>query len=108
MNNGFIDLLFSPLQRISMEVGANLSGASGDELNVNPLSPIALAPAGPLNSTWYQPYASVSYHFSKHWTGRARWDYYGYNEDSNGSFQDLFAPRDFHANLITLSVRFAF
>jgi hypothetical protein len=108
VNNGFVDLLWRPLQRLSMEVGANLSEVSGDELNVNPLSPIALAPAGPLNSTWYQPYASVSYQFSRHWTGRARWDYYGYGEDSNGSFQDLFAPRNFHSNLITLSVRFAF
>jgi hypothetical protein len=108
VNNGFVDLLWMPVKRLSVEVGANLSAASGDELNVNPLSPIALAPAGPLNSTWYQPYASFSYHFFKHWTGRARWDYYGYHEDSNGSFQDLFAPRNFNGNLITLSVRFAF
>jgi len=30
------------------------------------------------------------------------------HEDLNGSYQDLFAPRNFHGNLITLSVRFAF
>ncbi len=39
------------------------------------------APAGPLNSGWYQSYGSVAYHFAKHWTGRAHWDYYGYHED---------------------------
>ena len=108
VNTGFVDFLWTPVNRLSLEVGANLSGVTGSELNLNPLSPIALAPAGPLNSNWYQPYGVVSYHFAKQWTGRARWDYYGYHEDSNGSYQDLYAPRNFRGNLITLSVRFAF
>ena len=108
INTGFLDFLWTPLNPLSIEVGANLSGVTGSELNLNPQSAIATAPAGPLNSSWYQPYGSVAYHFAKHWTGRARWDYYGYHEDSNGSYQDLFAPRNFHGNLITLSVRFGF
>ncbi|HEY1467719.1 MAG TPA: hypothetical protein VGF61_01655 [Candidatus Acidoferrum sp.] len=108
VNTGFLDVLWSPVRRLTVEVGANLSGVTGNELYFNTLSPIATAPAGPLNSNWYQPYGSVSYHFAKQWTGRARWDYYGYHEDSNGSYQDLYVPRNFHANLITLSVRFAF
>jgi len=108
INTGFLDFLWTPLNPLSIEVGANLSAVTGSELNLNPQSPIATAPAGPLNSNWYQPYGSVAYHFAKHWTGRARWDYYGYHEDSNGSYQDLYAPRNFHGNLITLSVRFGF
>jgi hypothetical protein len=108
INTGFLDVLWSPIHRLTIEVGANLSGVSGNELYFNTLSPIATAPTGPLNSDWYQPYGSVAYHFAKHWTGRARWDYYGYHEDSNGSYQDLYAPRNFRGNLITLSVRFAF
>jgi hypothetical protein len=108
VNTGFLDFLWTPVSRLSLEVGANLSGVSGSELNVNPLSPIALAPAGPLNSNWYQPYSVVSYRFAKQWLGRARWDYYDYHEDSNGSYLDLYVPRNFHANVITLSVRFAF
>ncbi len=36
-------------------------------------------------STWYQPYESMAYQCAKNWTGRARWEYYGYHEDSNGS-----------------------
>ena len=108
INTGFLDFLWTPLNPLSIEVGANLSGVTGSELNLNPQSAIATAPAGPLNSSWYQPYGAVAYHFAKHWTGRARWDYYGYHEDSNGSYQDLFAPRSFHGNLITLSVRFGF
>jgi hypothetical protein len=108
VNTGFLDVLWTPVKRLSLEVGANVSVVSGSELNLNPLSPIATLPAGALNSEWYQPYGSVAYHFAKSWTGRARWDYYGYHEDSNGSYQDLYAPRNFRGNLITLSVRFAF
>ncbi|MGB7730823.1 MAG: hypothetical protein WBL50_22540 [Candidatus Acidiferrum sp.] len=108
VNTGFLDVLWMPVKRLSLEVGANLSGVTGSELNLNPLSPIATLPAGSLNSEWYQPYGSVAYHFAKSWTGRARWDYYGYHEDSNGSYQDLYAPRNFRGNLITLSIRFAF
>jgi hypothetical protein len=108
VNTGFVDVLWSPVDRLSLELGANLSGVTGKELYFNTLSPIATAPTGPLNSNWYQPYGSLAYHFAKHWTGRARWDYYGYHEDSNGSYQDLYAPRNFHGNLITLSVRFGF
>jgi len=107
-NTGFVDVLWTPIHRLSLEVGANLSAVTGSDLNLNPLSTIALAPAGPLNSTWYQPYAVASYHIAKDWTGRARYDYYGYHEDSNGSYLDLYVPRNFHANLVTLSVRFAF
>ena len=108
INTGFFDVLWSPFPRFSVEVGGNFSSASGSELQLNPLSPIATIPTGPLNSTWYQPYGSIGYRFAKHWTGRARWDYYSYHEDLNNSYQDFYAPRSFHSNLITLSVRFAF
>jgi len=108
VNTGFVDALWTPIHRLSLEVGATLTGVTGSELNLNPLSPMATLPTGSLNSDWYQPYVSVAFHFAKQWTGRARWDYYGYHEDSNGSYQDLYAPRNFHANLVTLSVRYAF
>jgi hypothetical protein len=108
VNTGFIDFLWFPIKRLTLEVGANLSGVTGSQVNLNPESAIATAPLGPLNSNWYQPYAVVSYQFAKHWAGRARYDYYGYHEDSDGSYQDIYAPRNFHANLITLSVRYAF
>jgi hypothetical protein len=108
ISTGFVDVLWTPVNRLSLEVGANISAATGTQLNLNPQATIATAPTGSLNSNWYQPYSVLSYHFAKHWTGRARWDYYGYHEDSNGSYLDLYAPRNFHANLVTLSVCFGF
>lgn len=32
------------------------------------------------------------------WTGHAYWDYYGYHDDSDGSYQDIYASRNFRAN----------
>jgi len=41
------------------------------------------------------------------WT-HASWDYYGYHEDPTpGAAQDIYAPRNFRANLVTLSLRYA-
>jgi len=108
VNNGFVDFQWTPIHRVAVGFGANISTATGSELNLNPLSPIATLPTGALNSSWYQPYASVAYRFAKGWTGRAVWNYYGYHEDSDGSYLDLFAPRNFHSNAVVLSLRYAF
>jgi len=71
------------------------------------LSPTA--PSGPLNSFWAQPVAGFEYRFAKGWTGKAYWGYHGYHEDETAqSPQDIFVPRNFHANLVTLSLRYAF
>ena len=108
VNTGFIDFQWTPVNRLSLDLGANISSAAGSEVNLNPLSTIATQPSGPLNSAWYEPYGSIAYHFAKNWTGKALWNYYGYHEDSNGSYQDLFVPRNFRGNTVTLSVRYAF
>ena len=108
VNTGFIDFSWTPWRRLILHGGANLSGATGTELNLTPQNPIPTSVAGALNSNWYQPYAGLDCHFAKGWTGRALWDYYGYHEDSNGSYQDLYAPRNFRGNLVVLSVRYAF
>ncbi len=108
VNTGFIDFQWTPVNRLALDLGANISAASGSEVNLNPQSAIPTAPTGALNSSWYEPYGSIAYHFAKNWTGKALWNYYGYHEDSNGSYQDLFVPRNFRGNTYTLSVRFAF
>ena len=108
VNTGFIDFQWTPMNRLNLDLGANISSAAGSEVNLNPLSTIPTLPTGALNSTWYEPYGSIAYHFAKNWTGKALWNYYGYHEDSNGSYQDLLAPRNFRGNTVTLSVRYAF
>ena len=101
---GHLDVNWSPGKRFTTHAGANLTGTSGSVLIISPN-----APSGPLDSKFLQPYLGFDYGFSKNWTGRAYWGYHGYHEDADeGVVQDIFAPRNFHANLVTLSLRYAF
>ena len=108
-NYGFFDLTVTPVRRVTVRLGANLTGTSGSELRLDPQALIPNAVTGPLNSKYLHPYGGVDYRFAKSWTGKAYWDYYGYHEDPTpGAVQDQFAPRNFQGNLVTLSVRYAF
>jgi hypothetical protein len=101
---GYFAANWSPLKRLTLHLGANLTGTNGSVLILSPN-----APSGPLNSFWAQPVAGFEYRFTKGWTGKAYWGYHGYHEDETaGTPQDIFVPRNFHANLVTLSLRYAF
>jgi hypothetical protein len=106
---GFFDITVTPIRRVTARLGANLTGTSGNELRLDPQALIPSAVSGPLNSKYLHPYGGVDYRIAKSWTGKAYWDFYGYHEDpTGGAVQDLFAPRNFRGNLVTLSVRYAF
>jgi hypothetical protein len=108
-NYGYFDFTYTPLRRVTMRLGANLTGTSGSELRLDPQALIPNQVTGPLNSLWLHPFGGLDYEFVRHWTGRAYWDYYGYHEDPTpGAVEDIFAPRNFRGNLVTLSIRFAF
>jgi hypothetical protein len=101
---GHFNVTWSPSKRLTARLGANLTGTRGSVLIVSPN-----APSGPLNSKFLQPYGGFDYRFANHWTGKAYWAYHGYHEEQDPTaVQDLYAPRNFHANLVTLSVRYAF
>jgi hypothetical protein len=102
-NFGYFDTSWTPTRKLTMRLGANLTGTSGSVLIISPN-----APSGPLNSTYFQPFGGIDYHFAKQWTGKAYWGYYGYHEDASDVVQDALAPRNFRANLVTLSLRYAF
>ncbi|MDQ1410494.1 MAG: hypothetical protein QOJ41_2229 [Acidobacteriaceae bacterium] len=100
---GTFDVMWTPIQRLTAHLGANLTGTSGSAILLDPN-----AVPGPLNSTWFRPYGELDYRFTRNWTGKAYWGYYGYHEDLTTLAQDMFAPRNFHANTATLSLRYAF
>jgi hypothetical protein len=103
-NFGYFDASWTPIKRLTARLGANLTGTSGSAL----ISITPNAPSGPLDSKYMQPFGGFDYHIAKGWTGKAYWGYYGYHEDVSNVLQDIFAPRNFRANLVTLSVRYAF
>jgi hypothetical protein len=100
---GYSNVNWMPWHRLTARIGANLTETSGAVLIITPN-----APSGPLNSAYYQPFGGIDYRFAKGWTGKAYWGYYGYHEDASGVPQDLFVPRNFQSNLVTLSLRYAF
>jgi hypothetical protein len=102
-NFGYFDASWTPFRRLTARLGANLTGTTGSVLIISPN-----APSGPLDSTYYQPFGGLDYRVAKGWTGRAYWGYYGYHEDESNVVQDVFAPRNFRANLVTVSLRYAF
>src|SRR5271166_1027862 len=108
VNTVFINFSWTPIRRMTLRGGANLATARGNELNLTPESAIATQVPGPLNSNWYQPFGGIDYQFSKRWTGRAMWDYYGYHENTSTAYQDVLAQRNFQGNLVMLYVRYAF
>ena len=108
VNTGFLDFSWAPVHRLTLHGGTSMTGVSGSQLNLTPANPIPTNVDGSLNSTWYGPYGGFDLRFANHWTGKALWNYYSYHEDATAAYQDLYAPRNFHANNVTLSVRFAF
>jgi hypothetical protein len=100
---GSFDAMWKPWSRVTTRLGANLTGTSGSAILLNPNA----APAS-LDSKYLRPYGGLDYAIAKNWTGKAYWGYYGYHEDPTTLAQDVFAPRNFRGNLVTLSVRYAF
>lgn len=100
---GYFDVMWKPVRRLTTHLGYNVTSTTGSALFLNPN-----APSGPLNSNYHRPYGGFDYAFAERWTGKAYWGYYGYHEDPSAVAQDLFAPRNFRGNLITLSMRYAF
>jgi hypothetical protein len=110
---GFFDTSYKPTHRLTARLGAHLTGTNGSQVRLDPLNLIPIQVNGPLDSKWLHPYGGLEYKIAKGWTGKAFWDYYGYHEDQtfgtgSAAVQDVFAPRNFRGNLVTLSVLYKF
>jgi hypothetical protein len=80
--------------------------------------PNPFQPLGPLAINYHKPSGSVAFDVYKGLTFKAAFEHYGYNEKSQPLGSTSFnsgtgiwtgvIPRDFHANVTTLSMRYAF
>ena len=68
---------FKPVKQLTAVVGYGLTRSDGSATLLNPLQPF-----GPLQFTYHQPLASLSYEIVKSWSLNAYWNYDQYNEDS--------------------------
>jgi len=97
---GSANIMFKPVKRVSATAGYSIINVDGNELILN-----ALQPLGPLSYRYHQPLAAIGVEVAKQIEFRAGWNYYQYNENS---FTGPTAPRYFHANLTSLSLRYSF
>jgi len=98
---GTAQIMAKPLKRLTTKLGYSIVSANGNATILNPLQPF-----GTLKSNYHRPLGEVDLEFAPGWTGIAQWNYYEYLEKT--PFFGPTAPRNFHANLTTVGIRYAF
>ncbi len=99
-NFGMATVRFKPAKRVMANVGYSITSVDGSVPQFNVLQPL-----GSLQYKYQQPVANLSVDIGHKWVFNTGWNYYQYGE---GSFVGPTAPRYFHANSLTESLRYAF
>jgi hypothetical protein len=99
-NFGMTTVRFRPTKRVLANVGYSITSVDGNVPQFNILQPL-----GTLQYKYQQPVANLSVDIGHKWAYNMGWNYYQYGE---GSFVGPTAPRYFHANSLTESLRYAF
>jgi hypothetical protein len=97
---GMSTIRFQPVKRVTANLGCSITSVDGAIPQFNILQPL-----GSSQYKYYQPVAYLSLYLSQKLAWNAGWNYYQYNE---GSFVGPTAPRYFHADSLTVSLRYAF
>jgi hypothetical protein len=99
-NFGRAAFFWKPASRVQADIGYTITHADGNTVLLNPL-----APTGSLRFAYHQPAAALAIDLRKGLTWKGSWGYYDYAEP--GAAGPTF-PRNFHANLGTMSLRYSF
>ncbi len=92
------DWMVRPFRRLQTRIGYSVTISDGVTTFLQPNPPL-----GPLNITYHLPTATVAFDLTRHLTWKAGWNYYNYDE---GGPVDPTGPRNFRANLFTVSLRY--
>lgn len=137
-NSGYFNLMLKPVKIVTLIVGYDLTSASGsiNWYRADTLAPFRVdasrvilgapagvfvdgpnprVPLGPLAFNWHKPSAQVAIDVSHGLTLKGAYNYYGYNEKFTPGPEAAFGngwvgvvPRDFRANVGTVSLRYSF
>jgi hypothetical protein len=99
-NFGMAAVRFKPVKRVTANIGYSITSVDGSAPQFNILQPL-----GSLQYTYQQPLANLSVDIGRKLAYNMGWNYYQYGE---GSFVGPTAPRYFHANSLTESLRYTF
>jgi hypothetical protein len=97
---GMATVRMKPQKRVTGSLGISVTHVDGAIPQFNILQPL-----GSSQYNYYQPVANVSVDLGRSLAWNSGWNYYQYGE---GSFVGPTAPRYFHANSVTESLRYAF
>ncbi len=97
---GMTAIRFKPEKRVTVNLGYSITAVDGAVPQFNILQPL-----GSLQYKYSQPVANLSVDIGHKLAWNMGWNYYQYGE---GSFVGPTAPRYFHANTVTESLRYAF
>ena len=97
---GSAGFMFAAAKQVHFRGGYRISSVDGNSDVVN----IRQVP-GSLQSQYQSPYGAVAIDIAKNWSWKADYNFYGYGE---GSPVGPTAPRNFHGNIATLAVNYAF
>lgn len=97
---GQFSLMFAPIKTLRSNVGYQISAVNGVIEFLNPR-----AVPGSLQSKYQSPFIDVAWTFHPGWIWKGGWNYYGYGEDG---LVGPTAPRNFHANILTLALHYEF
>jgi hypothetical protein len=110
VNSTYFNLTVRPKPWLAFAGGLNLVGSTGQDplyLPVTHSFTVAnpLQPLGSLDSLYWRPSGSLAFSFHRNWEAKGAYNYYDYNERS---YQGPIPPRDFHASMGTVSVKYVF
>lgn len=97
---GSVGFTFSPIKRLHGKAGYRISAVSGstDAMNIRQVN-------GSLQSYFQTPYTELLFDLASQWKWKADYNFYGYGE---GLPIGPIPARNFHGNIVTLSVTYAF
>jgi hypothetical protein len=99
-NFGMAAVRFRPVKRVLANVGYSITNVDGNVPQFNILQPL-----GTVQYRYQQPVANLSIDIGHKLAYNTGWNYHQYGE---GSFVGPTAPRYFHANSLTESLRYSF
>jgi hypothetical protein len=92
--------MLKPVPRVTTRLGYSVTSVGGSIPQFN-----VLQPQGALAYNYYQPLANVDVDIAHDLAWRLGWNYYQYGEKD---FVGPTSPRYFHANDVTVSLKYAF
>ncbi len=96
---GSANLMMKPVARATISAGYTITSTTGSNLLLNPYAPL-----GPAAINYHLPTAAIAVDVAKHLTFKGGWNLYDYDEKSPPG---PVAPRNFRANVLSVSLRYA-